>query len=143
MTNEETRPLREQGPGLESATDDDQDDQNPLQVITVVGSAAGYASASREYQRKGWHPVPIQKGQRWPPPTGFIGKGRISPSGADIEAWSEDRPNDNIAIVMPDGVIGIDVDHTARRLAARPSPSTRRDWGGSRGRGAPPHAPTT
>ncbi|MEY2433088.1 MAG: hypothetical protein QOC92_2813 [Acidimicrobiaceae bacterium] len=107
--NEQTGPSR-QGSGSE-ATGDDQDDQKHVQPNTVVGSAAGYASLSREYQRKGWHPVPLQAGQKWPPPPGYTGKARVTPSGADIEAWSEDRPNDNIAIVMPDGVIGIDIDH--------------------------------
>jgi hypothetical protein len=89
----------------------DSDGRPSLDRADQSSIAAGYASTARAHQAQGWHPIPLPAGDKWPPPTGYTGRGRIAPSGADIEAWSEDRPGDNIAVVMPDGVIGIDVDH--------------------------------
>lgn len=70
----------------------------------------GYAGKAWSYKHKGFSPIPIPAGQKWPPPSGYTGRSALEPSGADIQAWCEDRPSDNIAIALPPGVIGIDVD---------------------------------
>jgi hypothetical protein len=89
----------------------------------------GYASSARDYERRGWIPVPIPLGRKAPPPAGYTGHGRLTPSGADIEAWSEDRGGDNIAIVMPDGVVGIDVDAYGDKPGATTIAKAIADWG--------------
>ena len=87
----------------------------PQIVHHDTAEAAGYAGW--DYQRQGWQrPIPIpgpddvHDGKN-PPPAGYTGHAGLTPSGADIQAWTEDRAGDNTAIVMHDGIVGIDVDH--------------------------------
>jgi AAA domain/Bifunctional DNA primase/polymerase, N-terminal len=110
MNNEETRPPSAREPGLNENTDDDQDAQYCQFSAGVTSAADCYAAVSRDYQRRGWHPIPLAAGTKWPPPHGYTGLDGLTPSGADIAAWCEDRPADNVAIRMPENVIGLDVD---------------------------------
>jgi hypothetical protein len=107
----------------EPTADGDAPDFDRTDKATI---AAGYANTARAHQARGWLPVPLAVGEKWPPPAGYTGRKRLAPSGADIQAWSEQCPGHwnpdtktrtvcdagrcNIAVVMPDGVIGIDVD---------------------------------
>lgn len=110
-----------------------------------------YASAAGNYVQAGWTcviPVPLEKS---PPPEGFTGADGRDTQPSDLEYWAETSPNHSIALRMPDGIIGIDVDdypkgkvvkHGAAQLAEReaqwgPLPAT---WsstarGGSNGDG--------
>jgi Bifunctional DNA primase/polymerase, N-terminal/AAA domain len=44
-------------------------------------------------------------------PAGYTGRGGVDPSGADCHTWAQEEPDGNLALRMPDGMIGIDVDH--------------------------------
>lgn len=72
----------------------------------------GYAELALEYWDKGWRGVlPISRGTKGPPSKDYTGYGGVYPSYADVMAWIEDRPDDAIALRMPDDVIALDIDH--------------------------------
>ena len=71
-----------------------------------------YARAAWAYREAGWAGVlPLPAGAKWPPPRGFTGWAGVDPSGADVQAWC-DGPEEggNIALRLPPGVYGLDVD---------------------------------
>ena len=75
------------------------------------GDSLGYGDAAQAYWDKGWVGVlPLKRGSKWPPPTGFTGYENPDPSYPDILQWSELYPDGNICLRLPDSVIGIDVD---------------------------------
>lgn len=70
-----------------------------------------YGEAAQEYWDKGWRgilPLPPRM-KKWPP-SGYTGHGAEDPSFADIIAWTEDKPDGNLALHLPHNVIGLDVD---------------------------------
>jgi hypothetical protein len=77
----------------------------------ATSESIGYGGAFDDYDRRGWPSmVPVPRPAKKPPPTGYTGRhGRI-PSYADMCTWGQERPDDNIALVFPDDVAGIDVD---------------------------------
>lgn len=71
----------------------------------------GYADAFDAYHKAGWKSVlPIPRGQKKWPPSGYTGYDAEIPSYPDLVAWSEDRPTANLALRFPPDVVGIDVD---------------------------------
>lgn len=63
------------------------------------------------YWAAGWRGVlPLPYGKKGFPPEGFTGYAGADPSYADCQAWSEEGPR-NLALRLPDGCVGIDVDH--------------------------------
>jgi Bifunctional DNA primase/polymerase, N-terminal len=97
----------------------------------------GYGQAQSQYQAAGWTSVlPLPKGKKEPPPTGFTGKkaGDRWPTPAEYATWIDQHDDGNLALRMPPGVLGIDVDdygdkHGAETLAkieaqAGPLPET-------------------
>lgn len=74
-------------------------------------TAGVYGAHARGYLNAGWQGVlPLPPQQKKPVPTGFTGRGGEWPGGPDIWTWMEDHPNGNIALRLPEHVIGIDVD---------------------------------
>ena len=77
-----------------------------------------FQSTAWQYHQAGWHPIPMPKGAKWPPPDGFTGHYEMA-SAADIQDWIEGHeyragkskiyPH-NIALRLGPGEIGIDVD---------------------------------
>jgi hypothetical protein len=83
----------------------------PRQVRYGVGRVTGpYLSGSRPYHAAGYGPLPLPPRRKKEPPKGGTGREAPMPSAADVMAWCEDHPNGNIALRLPRGVIGIDVD---------------------------------
>lgn len=82
-----------------------------------------FAEAAHGYLAQGWSPIPLPPNEKAPPPDGFTGKVKDRASGADIQDWIEGKRYvtkketgasnrvGNIGIVMPDNVVGIDIDH--------------------------------
>lgn len=71
-----------------------------------------YAAAFDAYRSAGWESVlPLPAGRKKHPPVGYTGRDAAVPSYPDCFAWAEDNPNGNVALRLPPGVIGIDVDH--------------------------------
>lgn len=63
------------------------------------------------YWAAGWRGIlPLPYGKKTWPPEGYTGYGGAEPSYADCQAWSEGAPR-NLCLRVPDGCIGIDVDH--------------------------------
>lgn len=72
-----------------------------------------YSKAARSYFDRGWQGVlPMPRGtlaKRYPP-SGYTGKRGIFPPMAQVDRWVRSRGDYNIAIRLPESVIGIDVD---------------------------------
>ena len=69
-----------------------------------------YASAAAAYLRAGYSPLPLPPGQKWPPPKGWTGAGAPMADLEQVRRWIRSDPGANIALRLPDGVIGIDLD---------------------------------
>ena len=68
-------------------------------------------AAASEYRRLGWlGTLPLPWGAKTPPPTGFTGRDGAWPSDSQIEHWLEAAEAHNIAIRLPEDVIGLDAD---------------------------------
>lgn len=80
--------------------------------------AGPYAAAAYTYWSAGWRGiVPLPPRAKKNPPSGFTGSTGIDPSYADITAWATDREGaGNIALRLPRGVIGLDVDAYGDKL---------------------------
>jgi catechol 2,3-dioxygenase-like lactoylglutathione lyase family enzyme len=76
-----------------------------------------YKQNAFNYRERGWACVlPLPPGQKFPPPNGRSGYDGVEPDDAQIEQWRAEKPDGNIALVMPDTVVGIDVDaHDGKR----------------------------
>lgn len=93
-------------------------------------SSLGYADAAQNYWDKGWRGVlPLQRGTKWPPPTGFTGYDGRDPSFPDILQWSELYPLGNVCLRLPEGVIGIDVDAYGAKTGGAAFAEAVRRWG--------------
>lgn len=88
--------------------------RRPKKVLTPFAYAAGL------YREAGWEgtlPLPVR--EKASPPNGYTGKNGAFPSAEIVEEWTANGyPNGsgpvkagNIAIRLPRGVIGIDIDH--------------------------------
>jgi len=94
------------------------------------GDSLGYGAAAQAYWDKGWVGVlPLKRGTKWPPPTGFTGYDGADPSYPDILQWSELYPEGNIGLRLPDGVIGIDVDAYGAKTGGAAFAEAVRRWG--------------
>ena len=92
----------------------------PQQSRTFADHVAAYAQA-------GWPCIlPVPPATKTPPPVGFTGAEGRDTEPMDLVGWVGTHPHHSIALRMPDGVIGIDVDeyvkgevtkHGARTLA--------------------------
>ncbi len=69
-----------------------------------------YAAAARVYRELGWQGVIPVVGKSENIPHGFTGGYLAYPEDAQVELWRVMRGGDNVALRLPDDVIGIDVD---------------------------------
>lgn len=70
-----------------------------------------FASSWRAYHESGWTGVlPLPPGAKTPPPDGTTGTRGRDPSVETLETWERTRGDGNVALRMPPGVVGIDVD---------------------------------
>ena len=73
---------------------------------------SGYGDAAPLYWQAGWRsPLPLPPNTKKSPPAGWTGYSGATPSYPDIAAWCEQHAGGNLALRLPDTVIGIDVDH--------------------------------
>jgi Bifunctional DNA primase/polymerase, N-terminal len=73
-------------------------------------SSRSYSSAARAYLAAGYSPLPLPPGVEWPPPKGWTGAGAPMAGLEQVRRWIRSDPAGNIALRLPDGVIGIDLD---------------------------------
>nr|WP_237519570.1 AAA family ATPase [Streptomyces sp. HUCO-GS316] len=64
------------------------------------------------YKEQGWTALPLPKRAKQPPPSGFTGHGARRLELTDVDKWIHDKAYEfgNVALRMPENVIGIDVD---------------------------------
>lgn len=71
----------------------------------------GYAAAAPLYRAAGWMQViPLPEGRKTPPPAGFTGRSRKPVTDEQVQVWSQATPNANTGIVIPEGVLVLDID---------------------------------
>lgn len=71
----------------------------------------GYAAAAPLYRAAGWMQViPLPEGRKTPPPSGFTGRSRKPVTDEQVRLWSQATPNANTGIVIPEGVLVLDID---------------------------------
>lgn len=89
-----------------------------------------YAAEAQNYWNNGWKSVlPLPPGSKIPPPTGYTGYGALIPSFPDVMSWSEEQPEGNLALRLPETVVGIDVDAYDDRTGAATFSEAIRRWG--------------
>lgn len=79
-------------------------------ITKMEAIVSPYREKAVEYMMNGWEPFPLPLGQKFPPPKGMTGKNReveYDEYTATTE-WLEG--DNNIAVRLPEGVIGIDID---------------------------------
>ena len=84
-------------------------------VGTALGGAGtevtGYAAGQPLYERHGWQTVlPLPAGRKEAPPRGYTGRGAKTPTARQLATWRQRHLDGNLALHLPPGVLGIDVD---------------------------------
>ena len=98
-------------------------------------TAAGmFAVACGDYYTAGWAGVmPIPPGAKYPPPEGYTGDEGAYPTPEQVTAWAAEHADWSVALRMPDGIIGIDVDQYTKHGTAKNGAATIREreaeWG--------------
>jgi hypothetical protein len=78
-----------------------------------------YAAVAYDYYAEGWTPLPLPARQKFPPPKGYTGASAKQPSIEQYRCWcnadraqygNEVGAGYNVAVVMPDDVIALDID---------------------------------
>ncbi len=88
-----------------------------------------YAHAAALYLDAGWTGVLPVVGKANGLPPGRTGVKGIDPDQWQMSLWVEQRPNDNIALRMPEGVIGIDVDDYGDKTGGSTMRKAVERWG--------------
>lgn len=71
----------------------------------------GYTAAAPMYRAAGWTQViPLPEGRKTPPPAGFTGRSRKPVTDEQVRFWSQSNPTANTGIVIPEGVLVLDID---------------------------------
>lgn len=81
-------------------------------------STHGFADVARAYLDAGWHPFPLPRGEKSPPPSGATGRDGKDPTVDDVDSWCATHADANIGVRMPAGVVGVDVDHYDAKTGA-------------------------
>jgi hypothetical protein len=78
----------------------------------VTRRRLGYADVWQDYVAAGWTPTPLPRGKKHPPQAGVTGDPARSyqPYPRDYREWAREYPDGNVMLVMPEDVVGIDVD---------------------------------
>jgi putative DNA primase/helicase len=81
----------------------------------MVAEVRPYKVAALKWFDQGWSPLPLPRNAKFPPPDGYTGYKELEPTRAKIKEWIAENPAGNIAIRLPDSVIGIDIDAYAAK----------------------------
>jgi len=84
-----------------------------------------YADHVADYAQAGWPCIlPVPPLEKSPPPVGFTGAEGLDTNPLQLVAWAGSHAYSSIALRLPDGVIGIDVDHYDKAVT-QPDGSTK------------------
>jgi hypothetical protein len=101
-------------------------------IPQMSGSATGYADAFDMYWELGWRGVlPLKRGTKSPPPTGYTGGGKPDPTREQMTEWARSITyrDGGLCLRLPDGVVGIDVDAYGTKTGAATLVEAERRWG--------------
>lgn len=88
-----------------------------------------YAVAAPLYRQAGWDGVlPIPPRRKKSPPSGYTGEQGVWPSDEQVAAWVRQEADSNVALRLPPGVIGIDVD-AYKAEGAKSFADMVKEWG--------------
>jgi Bifunctional DNA primase/polymerase, N-terminal len=87
-----------------------------------------YGRAAGRYLELGYSPLPLPPGQKWPPPKGWTGARTPMADLEQVRRWERSDPDANIALRLPDDVIGIDLDLYDDPTKDHPSPERQAAW---------------
>lgn len=73
--------------------------------------------------------LPLPPGKKFPPPPGYTGANAKTPTAAEIADWKRREPNANVALHLPAGVVGLDVDHYGDKTGADTLAQLTTAWG--------------
>ena len=83
-------------------------------------AASIYGAVALHYLERGWKGVlPLPPGQKTWPPSGYTGKEGVDPAQETIAKWVAEHSDGNVALRLPDGIIGIDVDAYGNKRGAQ------------------------
>ncbi|OBF70424.1 hypothetical protein A5750_22845 [Mycobacterium sp. 852002-51613_SCH5001154] len=103
---------------------------NPQAGNQAAADELIYARAAPLYVERGWTGVlPLPIGKKWPPPKGYTGENGRVPTADQIELWLTAKPGGNVALRMPDSVVGIDVDAYGGKTGNRALGEAESRWG--------------
>lgn len=90
----------------------------------------GYGQWADSYRRNGWqHVLPLPARAKTPPPGGYTGrKADKTPDDAQIAEWIATHGGGNLALRMPDDIVGIDVDDYEYQYHARDPETKDKLW---------------
>lgn len=93
-----------------------------------------FASACADYAAAGWTCIiPVPQEAKFPPPEGFTGAAGRDTSTEDLVSWAGSHASHSVALRLPDGVIGIDVDDYEKNGKSKHGASTlaqrEQEWG--------------
>lgn len=75
-----------------------------------------YADSVVAYAQAGWSCIlPVPPASKYPPPNGFTGADGRDTDPLTLMQFATERPGDSIALRMPEGIIGIDVDQYVKK----------------------------
>jgi hypothetical protein len=89
-----------------------------------------YASEAERLWDAGWRGVlPLPPRAKKSPPDGYTGWSGRDPSYPDLLTWVEDQGEGNIALHLPPGVVGIDIDNYGDKRGAEMLAQAEALWG--------------
>ena len=78
---------------------------------SIDADTFGYAEAAPLYRAAGWTQViPLPEGKKTPPPSGYTGRHATPVDDDTIRRWGTTMPDANTGIVIPDGILVLDID---------------------------------
>lgn len=101
--------------------------------------ATPYSVSAQNYLEAGWSPIPLPHKEKWPPPDGFTGAAGKYVDAAQLQRWLGTRarvnsgklnyPPGNVALRLPRGVLGIDVDAYGSKAGEQTLAKAEEAWG--------------
>ena len=101
-------------------------------ISQTCSPATGYAEAYTFYCEQGWRGVlPLKRGTKFPPPSGYTGRGNPDPTEEQLAQWAQSVANRDggVCLRLPDNVIGIDVDAYNTKTGAATLAEAEKRWG--------------
>lgn len=79
-----------------------------------------FADSVVDYAQAGWPCIlPVPAEEKFPPPVGFTGEHGRDTDPLTLVAWASTHADWSVALRLPEGVIGIDVDHYAKGAVSK------------------------